>query len=254
MAQFDERALVLDVKEYRETSLLVRLFSETEGRLSLVARGARSSKDRSLAAALQPYAAIRARFSLKDAATMGNLLSAELEEAPFAAQESFAAYAAVTFWFEILRESSQERVSMGEIFPLSLAMLSQQKLDPGLTETYLTQLAMLCQNLGFALTWTACAVCALPRPRGSRPQYFSTSAGGLVCTPCATAGRANAVHLTPSTAALFTRVLAPDEAPAEAPPATVNDRLEVLGLLHRYLVHHIEHPLKTWQFFRDAIR
>lgn len=144
---------------------------------------------------------------------------------------------------------------MGEIFPLSLGMLQQQKLAPGLTETYLRQLALLCQKLGFALTWGTCSVCGTARPPASRPQYFSTSAGGIVCTPCTVAGRASPSRLSPATAALIGSVLMPADDPAEVsvPAAPLSDRLEVLSLLHRFLVHHMEHPLKTWEFLKNAV-
>lgn len=57
-------AYVLHRRPYRDTSLLLELFSAEHGRLSLVSRGARrSGKGSSLAAQLQPFAPLLASWS-----------------------------------------------------------------------------------------------------------------------------------------------------------------------------------------------
>lgn len=58
-------AYVLHTRPYRDTSLLVELFTREYGRLSLVARGARGSRSRggSLAALLRPFAPLLCSWS-----------------------------------------------------------------------------------------------------------------------------------------------------------------------------------------------
>jgi DNA repair protein RecO (recombination protein O) len=74
-------AIVLGIREYRESSLLVSLLTQSEGRMDGVAKGARRPKP-NLAAVLQPFALVRARLSRRSAEGLANLTGADLIERP----------------------------------------------------------------------------------------------------------------------------------------------------------------------------
>lgn len=77
-------SFVLHTRPYRDTSLLVDLFTREYGRLSLVARGARGNRSRggSLAALLQPFAPLLCSWSGKR--ELKTLTAAESDSPAFA--------------------------------------------------------------------------------------------------------------------------------------------------------------------------
>lgn len=74
-------ALVLETRDYRETSLLVTLLTPGQGRLGAVAKGVRRPKS-SLAGTLQPFALIDARISLPASGGLAVLTAADLTHCP----------------------------------------------------------------------------------------------------------------------------------------------------------------------------
>ena len=253
MPRYDERALVLDVAPFRESSSLVRVFTEHEGRISLVARGLRSSKNNSSAAAMQPFNVVRIRFSLKDGATLGNLTTAEIEQTAQAPHQSVEAYALISYWFEILKETSQERVTMAGVFQLTMQMLEIQHKAPGLTTDYLNALLILCRELGFGMSLNRCVECGQPPDISSAaPVYLSVPRGGIVCESCHQSQHVAALRLTRDEISAIA-ALAPDHpAPDKTDPATAG-RFLVLTLVNRFLVNHLEHPLRSFRFIQDVI-
>lgn len=251
MTQHSELALVLDIASYRETSSLVRVFTEHEGRISLIARGLRSQKDTHGAAALQPFNLVNVRFSLKDGATIGNLISVDIEQAAEATRSSIEAYALVSFWFEILKVTSQERAALNEIFHVTRNMLESQRTAPGLTFEFLQQLSGLVAGLGFALTWDRCTVCGrqLPLNASSLPHWFSVPRGGIVCQACAE--NEAAMPLNAEEGQLIRGLIAPEL--ARANEGTGASLIPLLNLVHRFLVHHLEQPLKTIKFVNETV-
>lgn len=75
-----QAAFVLHTRAYRETSLLLELFTESFGRIGLVARGARRPKAR-LRALLRPFQYLLLSWSGRG--ELGTLIGAEAEGAPY---------------------------------------------------------------------------------------------------------------------------------------------------------------------------
>lgn len=85
-----ERAYVLHARAWRETSLLVEVFSEHHGRLGLVARGVHGPRRHTLRAALQPMQHIR--FEAVQRGELAQLHAAEaLDVAPVLVGEAMLA-------------------------------------------------------------------------------------------------------------------------------------------------------------------
>lgn len=248
MAQHHERALVLDIKDYRETSSLVRLFTEHEGRISLVARGLRKSKGAQGASVLQPFNVVQAKFYLKEGASIGTLAGADLEQSASAPHGSLESYAVVSLWFEILRETTQERTSLAAVFQLTTRMLRSQEDRPGLTLDFLAEVVRLCDQLGFGITLGQCVICDA-KIRGAL-DHISISRGGAVCDACANSGH-SALTLHPGEAAIAHLLIHQPHHPPDPPPSPA-DLLGFLGIIHRFLVYHLEHPLKTIRFVNDT--
>ena len=76
-SQAQQAAFVLHTRPYRETSMLVDLFTLNEGRVPVVARGARRAGSQ-LRATLQPFSLLSVRYKGKE--ELKTLLSAEVVE------------------------------------------------------------------------------------------------------------------------------------------------------------------------------
>ena len=250
MAQYDERALVLDVTQYRESSLLVRVLTEHEGRISLVARGIRKANAGSGAAALQPFHLVKLRFALKDGANMGNLISADLERAATAPHGSIEAYALVSYWFEILKVTSLERAAMGGVFDLTMRMLDGQRQQAGLNLHYLRNLMELWRRLGFGISWERCLICDRSVMELPSPLFFSISRGGVVCDDCQQKENLATMRLTDKEKEVVKFL---EAASGSAGNFTTSDLLSILGVLNRFLVNHLEQPLRTFSFVNNVM-
>ncbi len=246
MAQHEGRALVLDIADYRETSSLVRVFTENEGRLSLVARGLRKVKSSGGTGALQPFNLVRCRYFLKEGSTIGNLAGADLERLTSAPRNSLEAYALISYWFEILRETAQPREAAADIFELTIHVLDQQEIRSGLSLGYLNDLTRLCQYLGFGITWNHCVGCGRP----SEAVQFSLTQGGIFCAQCVDRGHAG-VFLKPGEQAVIAAMAG--QRLNESGELSLAAMVDLLGLMDRYLAHHLEHAMKTFGFARTTL-
>lgn len=86
MTRFDlQPAYVLHQRPYRNTSLLLEIFSRDQGRLGLVARGARKG---ARAALLQPFMALNMSWTLRD--DLGTLVDVERRARPAPAMQGEA--------------------------------------------------------------------------------------------------------------------------------------------------------------------
>lgn len=246
MAQHEGRALVLDIADYRETSSLVRVFTENEGRISLVARGLRRQKTSSGTGALQPFNLVRARYFLKEGSTIGNLAGADLERLTSAPRNSLEAYALISYWFEILRETAQPREAASDIFELTIHVLDEQEIRPGLSVDYMNDLTNLCRYLGFGLSWSHCVACG----QVSDPVHFSLTKGGILCAQCVARGQAG-ILLKPGEQAVIVAMPRTDE--GETENQSVSAMIDLLGLIDRYLAYHLEHAMKTFGFVKSTL-
>src|SRR5690606_6295801 len=179
MSAHDEVGFVIETREYRENSLLVRLITRGEGYIGLVARGVgatRKSKGNG-AGLLQSFNLVRVLFSLKDGQTLGNLTKVELESGWLAPRESLESYSLTTWWFEILRHSSQARQDTSGVFECTLRFLESQEIHNGLSGVLFQHISQLCHALGYGLNWNVCSICG----RGGWDFSAFSVKSGLIC-------------------------------------------------------------------------
>jgi len=248
MSRHEGRALVLDVMDYRESSSLVRLLTENEGRISVIARGLRKprSGSGSAMAAVQPFNLIHVQYLLKEAQTLGTMTGTELERAWSGPREDLVTYALASYWFEILKESSQPRDVASAVFQQTVEFMDYQEIHPGLDLETIVLLSDLCGSLGFGLHWGSCSVCGRP---GDSPVQFSIKSGPL-CGECVGEGR-EGVPLKEGERMLVRQMLQARNLPAQG--LKHEDMIGLLGLMNRFLVYHLERPLRTFGFLQSTL-
>jgi len=230
------RAVVLRTRPYSETSLWIRLFSQSHGKLSGIAKGARKGKDRLFTPLIEVE--VTGYPPRSDEHTLWNLPRPEL----------------VTDWRELTRnpdamvyawgllEVTDKLMQEMEPHPESYDNLSAS-LDALLGKTahpaatFLWYLVRLTDELGYALQYEICPRCGHPLvfPVGG----FARVEGGVLCRSCHASDRgvlAEAVWETLVTVAVS--VGPPD---FKVPDGA---RDSLLNLLVDYLGYHADKPLK----------
>lgn len=152
MAQVETDALVLEAREYRETSLLATLLTRDCGRVGVMVRGARR-KNSPLAAAMQSFTMTRVRLLIRERGGLATLLSADSPKwAAFARPGGdLAAMAYAGLFAEVLTHSHENDPHGEELFELT------QRFFSGLSEAeYVGSFALrgyfaLLSALGFGM-------------------------------------------------------------------------------------------------------
>lgn len=180
MAQHKTRAFVLGTADYRETSTLLHVFCEDQGKLSLVARGLRSTRSRSPSAA-GVYNLVQINYTLKPSSTIGALTSIDLERAYEGLRTDLDAYALANYWFEIISLAAQPGHAWPGLFQLSQEFLAAIDSPEWSLSIAVLHMAHLLSQLGIAPQLGACGQCG----RTTDLAHFDAQEGCAICTSCA---------------------------------------------------------------------
>jgi DNA repair protein RecO (recombination protein O) len=237
MARHKSRAFVLSAADYRETSKLLQLFCEKEGRISVIARGLRSPKARKAQLA-DGFNLLQVNYTLKDGATLGMLTGLEPERLYSGLRQNLEAYALASYWFEIIKVAAQSRIAGDEVFRLTDEFLQSLECG-GLSRDGVQLLLDFAQELGFGLQLFACGSC------GAREglRRFSIGAGATYCQNC-----------TPPPG----RVLIVPEGQLENIRNAKTDLSRAasgafLKLLNEFLSTHLDHRFATFGFVGQVV-
>jgi DNA repair protein RecO (recombination protein O) len=176
--------------EYGESDLVVTLFTDTIGRVSALARGARKSAKR-FGGALEPMHTLRVGYDDRSGAELVVLREAKLERArPFLVTdlERMQAAGQALNW---VRKAAPPRTPEPEVWAALEALLDQLA-DPDDRVLPRTRLAAaglrLLSAFGWGIDFERCVSCgklALPK----QPAAVDATRGGLVCRNCGGARR-----------------------------------------------------------------
>ena len=177
MSEVADRAFVLHRRPYRETSLLVELFTADHGRVGVVARGGRRGR-KGAGGGLEPYRPLRVTWRGKG--ELKTLAGVEPAGAPprLSGETLYLGF----YLNELLlrttaRFDAHPRLAAG--YEATLARLAA-----GLGERALRGFeAHLLRELGVGPDWTACAGCGAPV--SAEQSYAFQAELGLLCPACA---------------------------------------------------------------------
>ncbi len=178
------QAVVLRSIEYSDTSLIVRLFTEIYGKVTVMARGARRPKH-----ALQGMLSVPNRLAVeyrhKDGRDIQTLVGAELTGWYAALATDLGRSAAAMLLVEMLDRAVQVADPQPLLFRLITASLEQLDTTKGdcSTVVHFYQLH-LARQLGFALQLDECPRCG----RQVQVAVLDPLGGDLVCVRCRPSG------------------------------------------------------------------
>jgi len=235
--------------DYRETDRICDLLCETEGRIPVIARGARRSRKR-FGGALSLFVVGEATIRTPNRASSGAMATLErfdcLEDLAPALTVDVVAVAHGSYMLELARELWPEAQPDPACFTLvveGLRALAAGPPSPALLRCY--ELHLL-QAMGLAPSITSCVGCgAAPGPE--EQVAFNVARGGIVCRRCRGQGTSLDPEVRRRLAALATspldRARTLESGGREA--RLVRDTSVAL------VRHHLGKPLKSLQFILE---
>ncbi len=244
-ARISEPAIVLHAYDFSESSQVLSVLCRETGRLRLLAKGTRRSTRTRFNPGIDllEYGRLVARPG-REHGQLGVLIEwAQLD--PFLhIRRSRIRLLSAIYAAELTERMTEDADPHPELFDDLLDLL--RTLDCGarapasnpLSDVALTRfVARLLRAVGYAPSWTHCAVCGRPYPPGARA-WFSTTAGGLLCSRCATR-YADRLAVAPG-------VLAKNPGPRES--------LARFELLDAYITRLLGRPLHTRELLYPLLK
>jgi DNA repair protein RecO (recombination protein O) len=228
-------AIVLRTYEFSETSLVVHLFTRSEGKIHALAKGARRPKG-PFESALDLLSVCRIAMIEKSGDSLDLLTEAKLERRFRAGTKSLPHVYAALYAAEVLERTTELRDPHPELFDEgSAAIFALDRLEP-IQPTLFRFETQALKSLGFRPTLDRCVGCGGSAPDGDA--WFSLMDGGILCAGCR-AGRKSVVRIRAATRQaldeLLRRTPSADPAPPAEFPQSVNGELR--GLINQFFNH-----------------
>jgi len=177
MAIKESEALVLRTYPFRESDLLVTLFTRVEGKVRGVARAAKKSRRR-FGGALEPLTYIKVAYEDRERQELARLDACEVLDSPLTSEVSYPRAVALGHVAELLDESLPDREANDAVFRLALSVLAQLRgRDFWVAITYFD--LWMARLMGYLPELSECLACGRAL-NGSRA-FSHALADGLMC-------------------------------------------------------------------------
>jgi DNA repair protein RecO (recombination protein O) len=178
------KALVLRRVDYKDSDRILTLFTRDHGKISALARGARSSVKR-FSGSSEPFVLMDVVLENSAGRSMRHLVESSTVEAIVGLSKSSGRLSAASFAVELFRESVPDETPDARLFDLlhnSLRLLGRLDGTPLRTAVLGFQLKLLIL-LGIGPGIEGCNRCGTKVPPG-RSAFFHPGGGGVICTAC----------------------------------------------------------------------
>src|SRR5579864_3016107 len=173
----ESEAIVLRTYPFRESDLLVTLFTRLEGKVRGAARAAKKSRRR-FGGALEPLTYVKVTYEDRERQELIRLDACEVIESPLSSEVSYPRAVALGHVAELLDELLPDREANDAVFRLALSVLAQLRGDEFWQPITYFELWMA-RLMGYLPDISECLTCGRVL-NGSRA-YFHALADGLMC-------------------------------------------------------------------------
>jgi len=223
-------AVVLDSFDHGESDLILTLYSRANGRLSVIAKGARKSKKR-FVNKLEIFSFLNISVTLKANRSLAFLNGAELYTGFINIRNSYRLYTVASIIREIMLTTLRDGEADSQIFRLclwALHSLDSQKPAEAVLCLFLIRFYDL---IGYRPELTVCGSCKTGLTHG-RQYCFDPGLGGLRCSQCNPRSRYHVAYLSQGTIRLLQA--------AQDIPLERLQRLKVTGMPLRQALHFLQ--------------
>jgi DNA repair protein RecO (recombination protein O) len=173
----ESEAIVLRTYPFRESDLLVTLFTRLEGKVRGVARAAKKSRRR-FGGALELLTYVKVTYEDREREELARLDACEVIESPLSSEITYPRLVALGHVAELLDELSPDREANDAVFRLALSVIRQLSGEEFWIPITYFELWMA-RLMGYLPELSECLTCGRAL-NGSRA-YFHALADGLMC-------------------------------------------------------------------------
>lgn len=173
-------AVMLRSVAYGEADRIVTLFTESRGKVALIARGARKSTKR-FAGALEPYAMIEAEIAL-GAGDVGRLVQARVVRAFPGVLADLERMSVAAAGLELVREAIAEREPDRRLLPVIERFFEKAETNAS-DELRVAFSLRILALVGLGPNLASCGRCGRDAPEG-KAALFDPALGAIVCRAC----------------------------------------------------------------------
>jgi DNA repair protein RecO (recombination protein O) len=224
-------AVVIHRLDFKESDLIVTLYTADLGKVTGIAKGAKRSKRR-FVNNLQPFSYIRILFS-EGRGGLIRLDEADMIQPLFRISEDISKVLYGSYFLEMVKEMTGEKESNPQLFELLVNFLTLLN-DAPPREEY---------PRVFELRLMECTICG-KKPLSGEGTFFSYRHGGVVCRRCQVNAR-GAVAISEETIQAMERVLGMDLAEVEGIHLSPLVLAEGKEILPRFVQHQLGKGLKS---------
>jgi len=245
-------AVVINTIDWRETSAIVTFYTLSEGKLSVVAKGARRRRNQ-LYDCLQLFSHVNLVFYKKESRNLQVLSRCSVKESFQEIREDLVKTAYACYFVQLVDEMVGSGESSEELFFLLLGVLRLLREESDY-ETLARFLELhLLRILGYSPALLRCVACK--KGIGEKPEKLglSASAGGVVCGACLV-GRSDCISISPGAHKALQHLGRVDLEKLNRLklPRSVSDELN--SAMEYYIEYFAEKELKAKAFLEDTIR
>jgi DNA repair protein RecO (recombination protein O) len=240
-------ALVLRARPFGESDKIVSFLTQSHGKLTGIAKGAKRSKRR-FSNSLEPFSLVTLRFTDRPQRSLVFIQACDLIRVYKTLITALEKIAHASYLVEITDELTREREENGVLFDFlcdALNFIDQR----GVSTSLLVFLELqLLRHFGYQPMLDRCARCQKIWSFGSSAQWrFSYRDGGLICQSCSGLRR-EILPISVETVAVLARLQEQREFPLTSDGVSPQALREARALLPRFIQYQIHKELKSVQF------
>lgn len=247
MAQYEDEALILSVRNFGEADKMVTFFSRNFGKGMAVAYGCRRPRS-PLAGGMQVFSHLN--LQVMSGRNLDTIKQCDTKQTFKKLREDLECMAYAAFLTELVTELCPEKQPEMRIYDLLLmAFATFEKRNPRLVA--LIAAFQILECTGYQPSYDSCVRCGKVL-EDQNPAFFSEAAGGILCETCGLSGQTT--ELSAKVRCFIKQALVFDW--QEEADFRINGAVLVKteALLLQYLLYVLERPLKSLVFIGQLAR
>jgi len=182
MALQKDEALVLTKLPYGESDKIVRLFTLTNGKMSVIAKGGSKSQKRFMNT-LEPFNHIKIEYFKKQNKSIARIENADLIESNTGIEKSLKSFCAASFFAEFTDRLTKDGEKNKDLFNMLKYIFVNVKDSAFGSSEIIINLLNILKITGFMPNFKTCVYCGREVPDEEKI-YFSKERGGILCKIC----------------------------------------------------------------------
>jgi len=179
---FKTDAVVLKKTKLSDSDLILTLFTRKSGKMTVVSKGARSSKSK-LSAASHPF--VFGEYNITTSDKWNYLNSVDINDSFYHLREDLTKLSYASYLLELTNHSVRENASNIRLFELLVELLNlMNRGDENYALLKIAYEYKLMDILGYRLNMKECVSCG--KSSDIKKFYISPTEGGLICGECHT--------------------------------------------------------------------